>query len=302
MEAQDWQRTPPPGVTHLRIGDRLWALPDMMWEDWVKRGWVPPEAMVWSTYWTKGLWRRATTLETYHLFRAQTPAVPVPGQGDPEVAIPPGSEAAHAGLPQAIWGPGISVTQVLLLANLVVSGILVLAWKDDYSDRLWDLSRHLRTHLAAGWIPVLFIPLFLHATASHLLGNMVGLTAGGAAVEEFYGRLRTLILYLFSGLCGAGLSLLRTTDLLSVGASGAIMGMYGVVLVFLLGHRRHFPERQKIKTTRVYLPLLVLALLPSIFMADLYAHVGGFLGGVLGALVIKPPPGRLRWMRPGPHD
>jgi membrane associated rhomboid family serine protease len=65
--------------------------------------------------------------------------------------------------------------------------------------------------------------------------------------------------------------------------------------VFLLRNRKHFSDRQKMKTNRVYLPLLVLAVFPSLFMADFYSHLGGFLGGVLLALLLSPVKERLPW-------
>ena len=131
---------------------------------------------------------------------------------------------------------------------------------------------------------------------------MAGLIAGGAAVEEFYGRTRTLLLYLGAGLCGAFLSLLRSKPVLSVGASGCIMGLYAVILVFLLRYRGRFSERQKIKTTRIYIPLLVLALFPSLLMADIYSHLGGFIGGLILAWLIGPDPRRTPWLDAEAHD
>jgi rhomboid protease GluP len=336
MEEMSPQRAPRPGMTRLRHGDRTWEMPDPVWEIWVRRGHVPPDALVLSEMWTRGAWRRAESLEVYHLYRPPTggerpAAMVIPGvspgvdagsrpSGPASLGATPlagGTGAAGAGgsdrmhravrdLPEAIWGPGLSVTQVLVLVNLLVSGVLVWIWREDYDANLWALSGMLHARLFAGFLPAIVVPLFLHASAGHLLGNMVGLTAGGAAVEEFYGRLRMLVLYFSAGLCGAAMSLLRARDLypegsdipfpiLSVGASGAIMGLYGVILVFLLRFRARFSERQRMKTTRIYLPLLSIALLPSLFGHDLLSHVGGFLGGVLGALVVPPHPGRVPW-------
>ena len=320
MEDTNLQRALGPGMTRLRHGDRTWEMPDPVWELWVRRGHVPPDSHVLSETWTRGVWRRAESLEVYHLYRPPTAeeraaAADVPGAtgviGDDGTGTAGVGEsdrmrrAAHD-LPEAIWGSGLSVTQVLVLVNLLVSGALVWTWRDNYDAKLWALSGILHARLFAGFLPAIVVPLFLHASAGHLLGNMVGLTAGGAAVEEFYGRLRTLGLYLFAGLCGAAMSLLRARDLypeggdipipvLTVGASGAIMGLYGVILVFLLRYRARFSERQRRKTTRIYLPLLAIALLPSIFGHDLLSHVGGFLGGVLGALVVPPHPRRVPW-------
>jgi membrane associated rhomboid family serine protease len=360
MEETNPQRAPGPGMTRLRHGDRTWEMPDPVWELWVRRGHVPPDALVLSEMWTRGVWRRAEGLEIYHLYRpptAEERAAAMEGRraatrvttragagplrsaqasfgtatlageaeaaGAREAAITGVAEAGITGaggsdsmrraahdLPEAIWGPGLSVTQVLVLANLLVSGALVWVWREDYDAKLWALSGILHARLFAGSLPAIVVPLFLHASAGHLLGNMVGLTAGGAAVEEFYGRLRTLGLYLLAGLCGAAMSLLRARELypdtsdipvpvLTVGASGAIMGLYGVILVFLLRYRARFSERQRMKTTRIYLPLLVIALLPSLFGHDLLSHVGGFLGGVLGALVVPPHPQRVPWETDG---
>jgi membrane associated rhomboid family serine protease len=342
MEETNPQRALGPGVTRLRHSDRTWEMPDPVWELWVRRGHVPPDALVLSEMWTRGVWRRAESLEVYHLYRpptAEERAAAAEGAGAatradagaPRPAPAPFGAATLAGgigaggasgsdrmrrvahdLPEAIWGPGLSVTQVLVLINLLVSGALVWAWRDSYDAKLWALSGMLHARLFAGFLPAIVVPLFLHASAGHLLGNMVGLTAGGAAVEEFYGRLRTLGLYLFAGLCGAAMSLLRAKELypdgsdipvpvLTVGASGAIMGLYGVILVFLLRYRTRFSDRQRMKTTRIYLPLLAIALLPSIFGHDLLCHVGGFLGGVLGAFVVPPHPQRVPW-EPGSND
>jgi ADP-ribose pyrophosphatase YjhB (NUDIX family) len=71
------------------------------------------------------------------------------------------------------------------------------------------------------------------------------------------------------------------------------MGLYGVTLAFLIRYRGRFSARQRWKTTRVYFPLLVLALLPSLFRADLLSHVGGFVGGLLLGLFVPPNEERL---------
>ncbi len=317
METSSSPSGPRSGYTLLRLGDRLLEVEDGRWEQWVRAGLVPPDAMVLSALWTKGVWRRAGSLEVYHLFRpAENAASPAAGSaafGSADstetpswrgagTASGPSSGGGRSGLPRTLFGPGLSVTQILLLINLVTSAALVFFWRDDFGRNLWEFSGKLHSLLVRGWAPVLFIPLFLHVSAGHLMGNMVGLAAAGVAVEEFYGPFRSLLLYLGAGLCGAGLSLLRVKEVslgssqvqvLSVGASGAIMGLYGVILVFLLRYRSRFPERQRWKTRRIYFPLLVLALLPSLFSADLYSHVGGFAGGALLALLVRPDDARL---------
>lgn len=310
MEPQTPQRGPLPGITWLRIGPRTWSMPDAVWEHWVRRGRVPLDALVLSEAWTRGVWKRAGNLEVYHLFapagaaaipaaRSEASAAPAATPGSVGSGLDDRAGPGSAGLPVAFWGRGVSVTQVLLLANIFISALLVWTWRDEYSARLWAYAASLHALLNAGWVTALLPPLFLHASAQHLLGNMVALTASGAAVEEFYGRWRTILIYLLGGLAGAVTSLLRPKEVLSVGASGAIMGLYGVILVFLLRYRSRFTERQRMKTDRIYLPLVALALLPSLFQADLLSHVGGFAGGCLLGLLIPPKKERLDRSRGG---
>lgn len=312
-DANPQRGVPPPGRTQIRIGAGGFEIADAAWEHWIRQGHVPPDALVLSIRWTRGVWRKAGDLETYHLFAPARLAHPVsqaglgggtdpmqdamPGRMGPPRRLPffPADGIHRADLPRAIWGKGVSVTHVLFAVNLAVSICLAWIWGAGYTDRLWAFSAGLREHLLSGWAPVLLIPLFLHASPQHIAGNLLALAAGGTAVEEFYGRKRTLFLYLASGLCGAGFSLLRQKPVLSVGASGAIMGMYGVILMFLLRFRLRFSERQKFKTARIYFPLVALAVLPSIFHADLLSHVGGFLGGAILSLMVPPRPDLVPW-------
>lgn len=270
-------------MTRIRIGEEILEISDLEWPHWVRAGRVPPDALILSAQWTKGTWRRAGDLEVYYLY------LPPPAEtAAPKITIP-----RHG--PFGLFrGRGLAVTEALIALNVGISAALVLGWgAAHYEVRLWAFSASLRNQLRDGGLHVLLIPLFLHASLQHLLSNMLSLLGAGALIEEFYGRGRMFALYLGSGLIGALLSLFRTKEVLSVGASGAIFGLYGVALLFFLRERRRFSFRWRWKTLRVYLPFLALIVAPAIFNADLLSHVGGFLGGVLIALFIRPLPARL---------
>ena len=272
-------------MTRIRYGEQIWQIHDEEWPRWVRLGWVHPDAMVLSERWTKGVWRKADTLEVFHLFRPSARDVSPPPPPDPKVR-------RHG--PYGIFrGPGPSITEWLIVVNTLVAVIPYLKWGSSYSEHLWDYSGHLKETLGAGGVWVLFIPLFLHANFGHLTGNMLTFVFAGAVIEEYWGRLRMLTIYLGSGLTGALLSLAREKDVLSVGASGAILGMYGAGLVFLLRERNHFNESQRYRLKRVQVPFFLLLVVPSILYADFYAHLGGFLGGILLGAVIPPLRDRL---------
>jgi rhomboid protease GluP len=190
------------------------------------------------------------------------------------------------------------MTESLAILNLLVMGALFLIWRDAYEPRLWWFSRFLRNFVGsgAGFVAAI-IPMFLHANPKHLFFNLIALLASGTVVEYFFGRWKMLFAYLLAGYGGAALSFaLRSKPVLSVGASGAIFGLYGLALVFLLRHFRSFHARQRWKTLRVYLPIMVLAILPSIFGGDFYSHLGGFVTGCAIGLFL-PPGARLRYLQ-----
>jgi rhomboid protease GluP len=195
---------------------------------------------------------------------------------------------------------GLSITEGLVAVNLLITAVLFLVWKSDYEAHLWWFSQFLRRFVGDGRnFFVAIVPLFLHASPQHVFFNVVALLAAGSVVEYFYGRWRMLAGYILSGYGGAALSFFaRPKPLLSVGASGAIFGLYGLCLLLLLRHFRRFSVRQKWKTLRIYIPLLVIAVIPAIFGADFYSHLGGFLTGcVIGGFM--PAGSRIQFLYMG---
>ena len=129
---------------------------------------------------------------------------------------------------------------------------------------------------------------FLHAGIDHLFNNMVILFFLGAMIEKVTGHFSFLFLYLLSGIGGNLCSLLYKLVTLdgsaSVGASGAIFGLDGVLLAWILLDRASMPE----VTPRRVILMIGLSLYSG-FTAqniDNAAHVGGLLTGFLAGLVL----------------
>jgi len=134
----------------------------------------------------------------------------------------------------------------------------------------------------------LFTAQFVHGGLLHLLFNSYVLFVIGPFVESAIGRLRFLALFLISGVTGAVASyLFNDPQTLSVGASGAIFGLFGAALV--INHRLG-------RRTNEILGLLVINLvlgfvIPNI---DWRAHLGGLIAGALVAAVLAFSAPRLR--------
>jgi membrane associated rhomboid family serine protease len=175
------------------------------------------------------------------------------------------------------------MTEGLILLNLMITCVLFLVWRDLYDMRLTWFLRFVRNFVGSGkGFFALLAPMFMHASPSHLFYNMIALLAAGSVTEYFYGRGRMLATYLMAGFGGAAMSLaLRPMPAVSVGASGAIFGLYGLSILFLLRNFRRFDDVHRWKTFRVYLPIAALAVFPSIAgeRIDFYGHLGGLLTG-----------------------
>lgn len=134
----------------------------------------------------------------------------------------------------------------------------------------------------------IFTSVFLHADVNHLFSNMVVLYYLGESVEKYFGSLRYIILYLLAGSCGNLVSIVHecVAGLLisSVGASGAIFGIIGAVFVLVIVHKGHWKQ-----ITFGRLVFMIAYSLYSGFVASNInnaAHVGGFVSGIVIALVL----------------
>ncbi|HYY44949.1 MAG TPA: rhomboid family intramembrane serine protease [Actinomycetota bacterium] len=124
-------------------------------------------------------------------------------------------------------------------------------------------------------------PMVLHANVLHIFMNMYVLWIYGPAMEQAFGPARFLGLYVVAGLAASASSYaFGSCFVLGVGASGAIFGVVGVLLVFLYHRRRAQFVYHYLRGVMVFVVAnLVLGfLIPSI---DVVAHIGGFLAGVI---------------------
>ena len=122
--------------------------------------------------------------------------------------------------------------------------------------------------------------MFLHGGFDHLLGNCLVLYIVGMACEHAVGWRRAAAVYFASGLCGSLVSLMANPGP-SVGASGAIFGFTGALIVFLYRHRDVYFIREK-RTAGVLAAWACYQIVDGFLTpyVDNFAHIGGLVGGV----------------------
>ncbi len=146
----------------------------------------------------------------------------------------------------------------------------------------------------------LIASVFLHGGLIHLSMNMWSLFAVGPLVERLYGNFAFAVIYLASGLGGAIASFAASPRRNGVGASGAICGILGALVAFLIVHRKEIPKTLLKSFRGSLLSVVILMAILSYFVPniDQEAHLGGLATGfVSGLLFWRPwPVVKRRWV------
>ena len=143
------------------------------------------------------------------------------------------------------------------------------------------LGGNSRERVLSGEFWRLFSSQFLHISISHLFFNMYTLVYIGLMIENKLGPLSTAMVYLLSGACGALLSVYTHNAGFMIGASGAIMGMFGAFLALLTSNAF---EKNANKALLISTVILVAYMLISGLTGkeiDNSAHFGGFIFGFI---------------------
>lgn len=176
------------------------------------------------------------------------------------------------------------VTAVLIGINVLV--YIILSRGGDVYD-----AEYMFAHGASMWQAViygheyyrLFTCMFLHFGLEHLINNMFVLGVAGEQIEQEWGKIQFLVLYLSAGLIGSIVStvanMLGNDLVVSAGASGAIYGLIGaIVFLTIVSPKR----RRRILSVQILFIIgggILLTLRTN--GIDNWAHFGGFLGGFL---------------------
>lgn len=132
----------------------------------------------------------------------------------------------------------------------------------------------------------LITPMFLHSTdfLLHIVFNMFVLYIYGPNVEQAFGKIRFLVMYLICGFTGSVASYAFGPCFVSgVGASGAIFGLVGILIAYLYNRRSQTMMQAYMRNLLTFVGInMILGFV--IAGIDWRAHVGGLVGGlVLGA-------------------
>jgi len=200
----------------------------------------------------------------------------------------------HLEFLHTVWNRRPLFTYIFLGVNIAIFLLMALAGGSTNESTLMAFGVKSNPQIARGEWWRFITPIFIHIGMLHLFFNSYALWIVGPQVEKLYGAARFVILYVLTGVAGVYASYFYHPQSESAGASGAIFGLFGVLLVFGVRYRNSIPPFFKRAVGTGVLPVIVINLIIgfTIPAIDNSAHIGGLLAGAaLAALIPFQKPG-----------
>jgi len=179
------------------------------------------------------------------------------------------------------------VTYTIIILNILLYLIEVIKSRnlidiDIYT--LIQMGAKVNVLINSGEIYRLLTSAFLHGGIIHIFFNMSALNIIGREVEAVYGSKRYIAIYVISALGGSVVSYLFKPNSISVGASGAIFGLLGAMLIFGLKERDKIGKQyMKNILETIGLNVIIGITIPNI---DNFAHLGGLILGAITSFIL----------------
>lgn len=176
--------------------------------------------------------------------------------------------------------------------SIIIINILIYLLEIYFSGNIFNIDIYTLVYMGAkynvlideGEIYRLITAGFLHGGIIHLFFNMAALKSIGKDIEITFGKVKYLIIYIFSLLGGSLASYIFSEKSVSVGASGAIFGLLGSTLVFAIKNKNRINKSYIRNIGEVILFNVIIGL--SISNIDNYAHFGGLIFGMVISFVM----------------
>ena len=172
------------------------------------------------------------------------------------------------------------VTGVIVAINIIIFALMYIIGKgSEDTDTLVTFGANIPALIRGGDYYRLISSGFLHIGVIHILCNMYSLVILGPNIEHFYGKIKYILIYLFSMIIASLFVIVFQNDYsVSAGASGAIFGLLGSLLYFGYHYRGYLGNQVIGQIIPVIIINLVIGFIsPGISNA---AHIGGLIGGI----------------------
>jgi len=201
----------------------------------------------------------------------------------------------HSGKPQGVQritrgvkragfeGGGAIVTKTLIGINAVVWLVMLAkgATISSPSGEIFNKGALYGPLVAHGDWWRLITSAFIHVSLIHIGMNMFVLWIVGAPIEQALGRGRFILIYFASALAGSAGALIESPLSPTVGASGAIFGLFGAAFVL---ERQGYPVLGGSAMSLIVINLVFSFVIPNVAIGG---HIGGLIGGAAATFALS---------------
>ena len=177
-------------------------------------------------------------------------------------------------------------TYVLFCLNILIYLVSVIMSKNVFDIDIYTLinmGAKVNELINHGQVWRLITSAFLHGGLMHIGFNMLALKVIGPQVEQIYGWKKYLVIYFSSAIGGSLLSYILSPQSVSVGASGAIFGLLGAMLVYGFTKKDVIGKSFMMNIIEVIVLNVIIGL--SVPNIDNFGHFGGLILGTLTTLI-----------------
>jgi len=196
----------------------------------------------------------------------------------------------------------------LTLCNSILIGINVIVFLVVQFSGWFGGAEEIKYNGALSWFSVrddreyyrILSSMFLHSDINHLFNNMLVLLFVGDKLERATGKMKYLFIYfgtgILAGISSMGYNMMKDSMVVSIGASGAIFGLVGAMIYILIVNKGHL-EDINMRQIALFVIFSLYGGITSVNI-DNAAHIGGFLAGIILAVILyrrpKQIPDRIR--------
>lgn len=184
----------------------------------------------------------------------------------------------------------VAVTPILISANVIVWLIMIATGVSPFMPTVDDVLKwgaNSSEAIGDGQYWRLWTSNYLHYGLLHLAVNMLSLNNVGRLLERFIGKWRFALLYTITGIFASSVSIWWNKYSVGVGASGAILGIVGVLTAILTTNLIDKSVRWQMLRS-IGFSILLMLLIGLNANIDNAAHLGGLLAGAIGGYFIYP--------------
>ena len=179
-------------------------------------------------------------------------------------------------------GPYVTYIVALICVLVYLISLYFYRYTDNSSEVAIIIGGYYKIFVVAGQWWRIFTAGFVHVDVFHLLVNMLSLISLGRLLENYYGHIKFLIVLLI-GIVFGNLFLFALNDnIVAVGISGGLYALLACLAMYIYNTKMYKIPAVMHNVIYIFLVNLMINLLPSI---GYYAHLGGFIAGILLAFI-----------------